>query len=246
NDIAKWDQENFEALKETLNQFIPLIQFTEISPADFFDKVHPYKAIISSQKYEKIVEFYCKEILKKAAILPSRVGKLASTIIKPKFATIIANWIEKLDSNVYSFNNKYRFNMIYSSGLSALDCRTFHIRCNRQGPFVVLIKLPSKKIYGGYNLVGYALRDGQWLLSSDSFIFSFENDQVTHNMRMGRVFNTQRSVYEHCNKEFFNFGNNLSMKEQKIYLRNVGNYNNVWDNVSLIIEKIEVFSVVKK
>ena len=38
---ANWNQENFEALKETLNQFIPLIQFVDISTNDFFNNVQP-------------------------------------------------------------------------------------------------------------------------------------------------------------------------------------------------------------
>ena len=42
NDLVKWNNENYEALKKTLDQLIPLIRFIEISPRDFFDKVRPY------------------------------------------------------------------------------------------------------------------------------------------------------------------------------------------------------------
>jgi hypothetical protein len=41
----EWNGDDFEALKKTLSEFIPLIRFVKISPADFFDKVRPYKAI---------------------------------------------------------------------------------------------------------------------------------------------------------------------------------------------------------
>ena len=35
SDGDKWDQENFEALKNTLSQFIPFVRFIEISSDDF-------------------------------------------------------------------------------------------------------------------------------------------------------------------------------------------------------------------
>ncbi|CAI2163290.1 20709_t:CDS:2 [Funneliformis geosporum] len=244
-DRGEWDQEESKVLKKTLKPFIPLIRFAEISPADFFDKVRPYKAAISNNKYEKIVEFYYKKILSKEPTLPSRVRKLASAIIKPNIATIISNWIDKNDSNVLSYNNKYRFNLIYSNSQDELDSKKFHIKCNGQGPFVVLIKGPSKKIFGGYNPIGYALRESQWLLSSDSFIFSFENDQDTHHMKIGRVIKTRRSVYENRNTSLFNFGNDFYMKGQTLYIRKRGNYNNLCDNDDLHIDETEVFSVVK-
>lgn len=43
NDKAKWNNENYEALRLTLNQIIPLIRFLEISHTDLFYKVCPYK-----------------------------------------------------------------------------------------------------------------------------------------------------------------------------------------------------------
>ncbi|GBC27629.2 hypothetical protein GLOIN_2v1470534 [Rhizophagus irregularis DAOM 181602=DAOM 197198] len=62
---AKWNEENYQALKKTLNQFILLIQFVKISRADFFDKVRPYKVIIPNDIYDEIEEFYYKDTLPK-------------------------------------------------------------------------------------------------------------------------------------------------------------------------------------
>jgi len=109
NDRIKWNQENFEALKKTLNQFIPLIQFVEIPFADFFDKVYPYKAIIPKHIYEKIKEFYYKSTLSKTTTIASHVAIInpISTIIKSKLVTIIANWINRNDSAIRSINNNF-------------------------------------------------------------------------------------------------------------------------------------------
>ncbi|RGB24219.1 hypothetical protein C1646_726623 [Rhizophagus diaphanus] len=249
SDRTKWKYENYEALKKTLNQFIPLIRFVEISSDDFFDKVRPYKVIISHHIYEELEEFYYKKTLPKTTILPPRTGK-SGTIIKPKLINIISNWIDRKDSATLSNNNRFKFNLIYSMSRDGFNNVTFYNKCNGQGPFVVLIRVQSKKIYGGYNPIGYAGRNNHWLSSTESFVFSFENDQDIHNMKIGRVTNTTYSVYDNRNSsKFFNFGCGLYISEQNLYvLFNNCHYENNFgeENSSHIIEEIEVFSVVNK
>ena len=78
-DRDKWNNEDYEALKKTLNQFIPLIRFMEISSDDFCNKIKPYKDIISNQIYEEIEEFYYKGTLPKTTALISR-GKIENRV----------------------------------------------------------------------------------------------------------------------------------------------------------------------
>ncbi len=162
----------------------------------------------------------------------------------------MANWIDRKDSNAPSFNNKYKFNLIYKKSRDGFSCATFHHKCNGQGPFIVLIKLRSKKIYGGYNPIGYARRH-QWVSSTDSFIFSFENDHDVHNMKIGRVINSIHPIYEDNRHSLFNFGNQLYVYGSNLYLYDYGHYSNILDdtnntNTRLSIEEIEAFSVVNK
>ncbi|PKY37469.1 BTB-domain-containing protein [Rhizophagus irregularis] len=83
------DDLQIEEIK-TLNQFIPLIRFSEINSADFFDKVRPYKQIIPQYIYEEIMEFYMKNTLPKTT--PRiRNHYIDSKIIKSKFINIISN-----------------------------------------------------------------------------------------------------------------------------------------------------------
>jgi len=249
SDGNKWNQENFESLKKTLSQFIPHIRFLEISHEDFLHKVHPYKAVIPESIYEEVEEFYYKGVSPKTTTLPPR-RNLVSTITNPKLVTIISNWIDRNDSNVLSFNDNYKLNLIYLKS-HGFNYTTFHNKCIGQGPFVVLIKVRSKKIYGGYNPIGFASRRQQWLSSSDSFIFSFENDQDIYNMKIGRVINPNYSIFENCNETFISFGRHLYITGQNLMLHNCGNYNDIFDidmngSFQLPIEEIEVFSVVKK
>ena len=178
-----------------MKNFIPLIQFYSIPSDDFYDKVH-----------EKIIEYYLVE-------QPNE-----SEIIKPRLATILVNWIDRFDSKVLSFNNKYKFNLIYKKSQDGFDCTIFNNKCNGQGPFVVLVKVQSKKIYGGYNPIGYNGRH-QWLSSSESFTFSFENERDILNMKIGRVINVNIAIYENFNCFFLNFGGHFIFTNQvKIFV----------------------------
>jgi len=153
----KWSNKNYESLKNTLRNFFPLIRFLDISSDDFYDKVHPYERIIPNNIYEEAMAYY---LIEESELLND--GTIKSEIIKPRLANIIANWIDRNDSNFHSCNNKYKFNLIYKKSRDSFNCTIFYNKCNGQGPFVVFIKVQSKKIYGGYNPIGYNGRH-QWV-----------------------------------------------------------------------------------
>ncbi len=92
-----------------------------------------------------------------------------------------------------------------------------------------MVKVQSEQIYGGYNPIGYARRH-RYVSSTDNFIFSFENDQDIRNMKIGRVINTNCSIYEDSNNSFFNFGGHLfvsQINEQNLYLNENGYYKDI-------------------
>ncbi|GBB98714.1 hypothetical protein RclHR1_00330041 [Rhizophagus clarus] len=142
SDRIKWNDENYAALEETLSKFIPLIRFSEISSANFYDKVHPFKAVIPNQIYEEAFEFYMKGINK--STLPSRIGKISidSEIIKPELAYIIVNWIEGKDAKAIrrKKDSQYKFNLLYRSSRDGLDINTFRDKCKHHGPCLILIE----------------------------------------------------------------------------------------------------------
>ncbi|GBC38342.2 hypothetical protein GLOIN_2v1842978 [Rhizophagus irregularis DAOM 181602=DAOM 197198] len=249
SDRTKWNNENFEALKKTLNQFIPLIRFVGISSGSFFDKVQPYKAIIPHYIYEELEEFYCKKALSRTTILLPRRRQsrsLMSAIIKFRLANAISKWTDKNDLVTHSNDNKCKFNLIYSMSRDGSNGRTFYNKCNGQGPFVVLIRVQSNKIYGGYNPIG-CTGGNKWLSSTESFIFSFENNQNIYNMKFGRVINSAYSVYDSSNY-FFSFGDILYINGRNLNIGyNNGHYENIFGEKKILnIEEIEVFSVVKE
>ncbi|EXX56301.1 hypothetical protein GLOIN_2v1480801 [Rhizophagus irregularis DAOM 181602=DAOM 197198] len=249
NDRTKWNKENYKALKKTLIQFIPLIRFVEISSDDFFDKVRPYKYVIPNHIYEELEKFYYKKALPITTTLPPRTrksGSLTSTIIKPGLANILSDWIDGSDIATNLNNDKYVFNLIYLMSRDRFDSGTFYNKCVGQGPFVVLVRTHTKNIYGGYNPIGYTGRN-QWLSSTESFVFSFGNDQDMYNMKIGRVTNIACSIYDSPFYDcFFNFGNMLYVTNGQRLAVGYDNryYRNIFGEKHLSnIEEIEVFSV---
>ena len=110
-----------------------------------------------------------------------------------------------------------------------------------------MIKLQSKKIYGGYNPIGYAGRN-RWVSSSDRLVFSFENDQDIHNMKIDKVIKANFSIYEDCNSSsLFNFGNYLCLYGPNLSLYDTGIHSNILGSYGSImtIDEIEAFSVLR-
>ncbi|GBB98708.1 hypothetical protein RclHR1_00330035 [Rhizophagus clarus] len=253
NDKTKWNDNNYRALKRTISHFIPLIRFVEISPADFYDKVRPYKAVIPDYIYEEITEFYYKNTLPKTTILPPRNAKvrIESRLIKLNNACIIAGWIER--KNEKSISNKYNFDLLYRSSRDGININTFRTKCNNQGPCLVLVKhQQSTKIYGGYNPLGFMHSGGQWRNTTESFIFSFESDREVQNTNISRVNNNycNYAIYE-CYTYGFSFGNMFYMNsDNNIYFSNQGYYDGNIDDVlspylnnNFVPGEIEVFKI---
>jgi len=81
DDRTKWSNSNYQELKQTLNQFVPLIRFVELSPAEYFDKVRPYKVIIPNNICDEIEEFYFKNVQPKTIPLNPRIKKIDSNLV---------------------------------------------------------------------------------------------------------------------------------------------------------------------
>jgi hypothetical protein len=254
NDRTKWNDNNYKALKRTLSHFLPLIRFVEISHADFYDKVRPYKAVIPEHIYEEISEFYYKNTLPKTTTFPPRKMKvrIESKLIRLKLANIIAGWIERRNEN--NLSNKYNFDLLYRGSKDGVNTNTFRTKCNDQGPCLVLVKPhQSTKIYGGYNPLQFTNGGGQWKYTNESFIFSFESGKDIQDMKISRVNSSNHAIYE-CSNYGFSFGNTFYMNsDHKIYFNNQyydGNINNVRSpyvnqNDSFVPKEIEVFKVTK-
>ncbi|POG77035.1 hypothetical protein GLOIN_2v1474148 [Rhizophagus irregularis DAOM 181602=DAOM 197198] len=208
-DINKWNNKDYEALKETLNEFIPLIRFTNITFDDFNNKVRPYKNIIPSQIYKEIEEFYNKGTIPKIILPPRKIENFNSKIIKSRLIRRIIEWINIEDFWISNYN----LNLIYRGSIDGISNKSFKNKCKGQVKSLVLIKVNySKKIIGGYSSIGFnSIEDSllriyednhRFYHSSNNFIFSLENDEDTQNMKISRVINYDKAIYDQPHNGF--------------------------------------------
>ncbi|GES81785.1 hypothetical protein GLOIN_2v1878320 [Rhizophagus clarus] len=269
SDKNRWSNSNYESLKETLNQLIPLVRFIEISATDYFVKVRPYKEIIPNEIYNEVKEYFIKGTIPKSVTL-SRIKKsyIESKIIRSKLISIIINWIEDKDPKEDRKKNDgiYKFELIYRGSRDKISNASFKSKCNSEKQILVLIKCQNtRKILGGYTTVGFYQNvrrrlannyvsnniNNKNISSSNNFIFSFEDNNDTQMMRLSRVTTSSYAIYNNNFGDYgFNFGNDaLSMKERILWLKNKNGYykNDVSKNSNYfyIIEDIEAFSVEK-
>jgi hypothetical protein len=264
SDLSKWNDENYKALTKTLDQFFPLIRFMEISRADFFDKVRPYRCIIPNYIYNEIEEFYYKDTLPttiSSSVRNKFLGKIESNIIESKLANIISNWIDK--KNTYHIRTEddslYKFKLIYRGSRDGINNESFKKKCKGAIASLILIKVQkSDKIFGGYSSIGFnSIRypvvlsfyhDGfETYYSSDNFIFSFEKSKDTQNMKISHVIDYYGAISGNINNGIGFGRDSLIIKNQKLYANNnSGIYeNNLNTNTIYNIEEIEIFGVTK-
>jgi hypothetical protein len=246
---TKWNEKNFKALKRILGKFIPLIRFFEISWRDFFDQVRPYKPIIPREIYEDIMAFHMNDIKPRMCTLFPRLGHIPieSSIIKPIHAAIISNWIERKDTKsfVSTKESHLNFKLLYRGSRDGFNNREFRYKCNNRGPSVAIIKLKSSgKIIGGYNPFGWQYNINTWKKTSDSFIFTLENGENFHKIKLSRVNIPVAAIYEHQSSGLNFGGGDLNMDNHIVSCqKKMQSYEySILDNDAYSVEEFEVFS----
>ncbi|RIA93821.1 hypothetical protein C1645_873867 [Glomus cerebriforme] len=257
--LNRWNKKSFLALKNTLNPFILHIRFFDISSKDFHSKIRPFKTVLPGTLFEDIVSFHLAEIKPKINKLPSRNSRIPidSMIIKSKHAIILANWIQRKDSNAKILKDKYNFKLIYRASQVGYDINKIRAICDGQGACILIIKIKNNEtIIGGYNPIGwkdnddcsnngyfYDLYHNYWCNTKESFIFSLDNRKGLEKFKISRVINNKFAIYDSYNYNIaLNFGNsdlvinnNNGTCNQKYYESNILDINN------FSIEEMEIF-----
>ncbi len=57
-DPITWSDNDFKTIENTLQHCLPLIRFFSLSSEDFFQKIRPYKKLLSYQLYEDLLKSY--------------------------------------------------------------------------------------------------------------------------------------------------------------------------------------------
>ena len=122
SDPASFSKDDFNTLKNTLQQCIPFIRFYNLSSKEFLDKVLPYEEILPKELY--------KDLLKKFLSLspdsrPSDKSKnIDSKIITFQHAELISKWIERLEITD-KMKNSYEFKLLFRGSRDGLSGKRF-------------------------------------------------------------------------------------------------------------------------
>ncbi|CAG8562710.1 13035_t:CDS:2 [Ambispora leptoticha] len=199
--LSEWSLEDFSALGKILEPFIPLVRFFEISSEDFYDKIRPYKKSLPSELYEELMAFYLKGTKPTLNQLPPRISKIDSNIITWRHAVLLANWIDhKEQTSVINWYPPYEFNLLFRGSRDEFTASSFHQKCDEKNSVIVVCRLDSSQIIGGYDPFGYTNQSEGWRASPEYFIFSLGiNEESTSAFSILSRFlaNDENASYNH-------------------------------------------------
>ncbi|RHZ76552.1 hypothetical protein Glove_196g46 [Diversispora epigaea] len=230
-DLKKWTKENFETLKTTLQQCLPLIRYFHIPGTDVLNKVKPYKKILDKQLWEDLKQYLkapdkpVKSIILKprtilAKELPTRTTEQAkplSTIITYENVAEISSWIDRKSSTYSLTSTPHEFQLILRGSKNGFAPQTFWFICHGHASTVVIMKVKgTNEILGGYNPLAWDRSNihDSWKNTNDSFIFSLKNDNMQNSIlsrvkSCGNAISNMGTSFQHTHGP--QFGDDLFM-----------------------------------
>ncbi|CAG8719033.1 41069_t:CDS:2 [Gigaspora margarita] len=171
--LLQWTDKDFIALRESLNDLIPLIRWIHISSSDFLHKVRPFKKLLPQILYEKVLSYHLDSDNKPTSleITPRKGPIFDSNLMDYQHACALASatiMVSKLSSTRQLIGG---YNPLYWSPLPQLSETSSIISTNS----------PNNNSTSG----------GSWWKTSSSFLFSF-NDL---DFKIARVQRPQYAIY---------------------------------------------------
>ncbi|RHZ67588.1 hypothetical protein Glove_300g124 [Diversispora epigaea] len=202
----EWSKENFQTLKMTLQQCLPLIRYFHIPYEDIWEKVKPYKKILEKQLWNDLIQhrmFPNKPV--KSLFLPARIisipdlpSRSFSTIINNEHVAELSSWIDR-KSTTYSLSNiPYEFQLILRGSRDGFHPKIFWEMCHGHAATIVVSKVAgTDEIVGGYNPLAWDNSIGDaYTETNDSFIFSLKNGNIQNSI-LSRVIDSSGALLYH-------------------------------------------------
>ncbi|GBB87311.1 hypothetical protein RclHR1_13740006 [Rhizophagus clarus] len=227
SDPSSYSKDDFNTLKNTLQQCIPFIRFYNLTSKEFLNKVYPYKKVIPKELLDNLFK-----------------------IITFQHAELISKWIDKLEITD-DIKNSYEFKLILRGSRDGFSPHKFHEICDNRSHTISIIKVQgSNEILGGYNPIEWKSIDHGYSSTYDSFIFSFKSIE---NYILSRVKKETSAIFHssYCGPSF---GSGLVLCGTKFYnhsyCRNMNKYPNYEKSIREIhgyfsVEEYEVFQIIK-
>ncbi|GES76333.1 carbohydrate-binding module family 13 protein [Rhizophagus clarus] len=214
-DYASFSEDNFDTLKNTLQQLIPLIKFHNLTSKEFLHNVFPYREILPKRLYIDLLKVYLNSDYRPSKKFSSK--NIDSMIISNQHVELISKWINKLEITD-KLTDSYEFKLLYRDsrdGSNEMNNRfkNFHEICHNQVRTITIIKVKnSDEILGGYNPIEWK-SNKSYGNTNDSFIFSFVNNDV-ENYILSRVMDRKYATY---NSPFNSVGPSFGSSDLHLY-----------------------------
>src|SRR5581483_10308832 len=208
-DPTSLSKEDFNILKNTLQQCIPFIKFYNLNSKEFTEKVLPYKKILPKELYKDLFKTFLlldpdsRPSEKSPHKDSSNLKNIDSKIISVQHADLISKWIDRLEIND-DIKNPYKFKLLFRASRDGSTVEKFHEICDGQSHTVAIVKVQnSNEILGGYNPIEWKSLKSRRVIENycstkDSFIFSFKNNDKIENYVLSRVVD-EFAVYNYYN-----------------------------------------------
>jgi len=251
-DDSSWSSEDLKNIKLTIQEYIPLIRFYDISKEDFYLKVYPYKNLLPQDLLDDVLRYHM--VPNSTPILnfkPSRCHKVDSVLIfNYAFFKLFAKWIDKRNDDYTEKDMPYKFTLLLRGTRDGFDSAKFHQLCDNKGATISVARIKdSKQIVGGYNPLNWNSQGGQYLNTNDSFLFNITDRNNLNSAKIGRVFrNQQNAIYNHSSYgPTFGGGHDLRSQGNNNWVASDGHtYTSTSIPNNFTIDEYEVFQVVKR
>ncbi|CAB4427810.1 unnamed protein product [Rhizophagus irregularis] len=253
-DTESYSKDDFNILKNTLQQCIPLIRFHNLTSKEFSDKVMPYKKILPKDLYKELLKDFLNNNsspIKNSLRSKNKDDKeihmnINSKIISLPYIEIVTKWINRLKITD-RLTNSYKYKLLfYGSCNDGFIINKLHDICNNQSHTITFIKMKdSDEIFGGYNPIKWKF-DNSFSITKDSFIFSFKNN----NFILSRVMD-ERCAINNSPYYGLSFGNGdlclyQTLHELRIDCKKTNYEKQIRENNSkYIVKEFEVFQIMQ-
>uniref|UniRef100_U9TRN6 TLDc domain-containing protein n=1 Tax=Rhizophagus irregularis (strain DAOM 181602 / DAOM 197198 / MUCL 43194) TaxID=747089 RepID=U9TRN6_RHIID len=189
-DPNNWSDDDFKAMKNSLQHCLCLIRFFSLSSKEFLEKVRPYKRLLNHQLYEDLLKSHLDPNSEpnNSILFPRniRIESIIDTkIVNLEIASTILKWIDK---TVIINNSKfdhlrelylpYKFQLLLRGSRDGFTPKKFHELCDDKYNTITFIKVEgTEEIIGGYNPIMWSSSDN-WGKTKHSFVFSFKEKDI--------------------------------------------------------------------
>ncbi|GES76335.1 carbohydrate-binding module family 13 protein [Rhizophagus clarus] len=250
SDPTSFSNDDFNILKNTLQQCIPFIRFHNLSSKEFLKRVEPYKKILPKELYNDLLDLDNDNEKSIPHIIKEDKKNIDSKIITLQHTELISKWIDRLETTD-KLTTSYEFKLLYQESRDGDDnFYNFREICKDQLRTVIVIKTKGgNEILGGYNPIEWKF-DSKFGVTGDSFIFSFINNSI-ENYILSRVKYEKNAIYTGKHHLAPSFNDDLYLyRDYSGELRiscEIFSYEKLikeFDINSCIVEEFEVFQIV--